>query len=200
MKNSAFFAAKCFCSSVRSSICLPIGVDPRDELDVRLQTRAAQLARHERVAAAVRPHGTSLFVQLLHGAPARHHALSPEASSGCRRPCRLLHSSGAAIGSRETTSSPSSASSSLCSAGLESPSLRLRVVQQTTDRSFTPTSRRLHCHLPGPREGAGCILDGASPTRGRGRSRGRRRRRFAAPVPPQSRSCQTRPDHRCQCA
>ena len=25
---------------------------------------------------------------------------------------------------------------------------------QTTDRSFTPTSRRLHRHLPGPREGA----------------------------------------------
>ena len=42
----------------------------------------------------------------------------------------------------------------LCSAGLASPSLRLRVVLQPTDRSFTPTSRRLHRRLSGPREGA----------------------------------------------
>ena len=80
-----------------------------------------------------------------------------------RRPCRSLR--GLRITSTFCGGSDSgdrlgwagllpSASSSLCSVDLASPSLRLRVVQQTTDRSFTPTSRRLHRHLPGPREGA----------------------------------------------
>ena len=57
-----------------------------------------------------------------------------------------------------------SASSSLCLVDPGSPSLSLRVVLQPTDRSFTPTSRRLHRHLSGPREGA-------VPTSWRGRFR-----------------------------